>query len=338
MGNLTIYKSNTLVEAGYRLSLAEQRMIILSLGQVDSRDVTQKKVTLHAKDYAKEWGVSEVNAMREMRQAANRLFERYITLKNSDETIKFRWIQSVAKYHKGEARISFTFSDDILPFLFELDFKLGVTKYELLSVSGFSSVYSFRLYELTVKMLKMENKIIELNDLRGILQLENKYLEYKEFNKFVLKPALFDINEKSDLLLAFEPIRQGRRVVALEFLATKKATHNADKSTKTEKKRRPFPHKNKFGKFVKLDKQNPKMSSHEYGEYARACLAQMEEDYKSFGFTINDIPTEDLLHYWVFLTGNQSNKSSFGKRSDFVNELKNRGYKIVDCELVKIEK
>lgn len=223
MSNLTIYKSNELVEAGYRLSLAEQRIILLSLGQLDSRDLNQKKVTLYAKDYAREWGVSEVNAMREIKQAANRLFERYITLKNADETTKFRWIQSVAKYHKGEARMSFTFSDDILPFLFELDFKLGVTKYELLSVSGFSSVYSFRLYELAVKLLGMKNQVIELNELRRILQLENKYQEYKEFNKFVLKPSISDINDKSDFLLNLEPKKLGRRIIALEFQIAKKA-------------------------------------------------------------------------------------------------------------------
>lgn len=223
MANLTIYKSNELVEAGYRLSLAEQRMIILSLGQIDSRDLTQKKVTLYAKDYAKEWGVSEVNAMREIKQATSRLFDRYITLKNADETTKFRWIQSIAKYHKGEARISFTFSDDILPFLFELDFKLGVTKYELLSVSGFSSVYSFRLYELAIKLLGMRNQVIDLDEIRRILQLENKYPEYKEFNKFVLKPSLSDINEKSDLLLNIEPVKRGRKIVALEFQIAKKA-------------------------------------------------------------------------------------------------------------------
>lgn len=290
MGNLTIYKSNTLIEAGYRLSLAEQRMIILSLGQVDSRDVTQKKVTLHAKDYAKEWGVSEVNAMREMRQAANRLFERYITLKNSDETIKFRWIQSVAKYHKGEARISFTFSDDILPFLFELNFKLGVTKYELLSVSGFSSVYSFRLYELTVKMLKMKNKTIDLNSLRYILQLENKYLEYKEFNKFVLKPALSDINEKSDLLLAFEPIKQGRKVVALEFLAAKKATKKDDKSAKstpTEKTRKIH------GVFDEIQRPQVAKGSDAEGKWARENLNRVYKTLIAQGLMIGSVLQED---------------------------------------------
>lgn len=182
----------------------------------------KKNVTLYAKDYAKQWGVNEDNAMREIKQASIRLFERYITLKNEDETRKFRWIQESVMHHKGEGRVSFTFSDRILPFLFELDFQLGVTKYELLNVSGFSSVYSFRLYELAVKLHGMRNHLVELHELRRILQLETKYPEYKEFNKFVLKPALSDINGKSNLLLNVEPKKLGRKIVALKFKIAKK--------------------------------------------------------------------------------------------------------------------
>lgn len=223
MNELTVYKANELVEAGYRLSLAEQRMIVLSLGQIDSRNLNQKHVTIYAKDYAKQWGVNEDNAIREIKQASKRLFERYITLKNDDDTLKFRWIQETVVHHKGEGRVSFTFSDRILPFLFELDFNLGVTKYELLSVSGFSSVYSFRLYELAVKLLGMQNQVVELDEIRRILQLENKYQEMREFNRKVLNPALNDINEKSDLLLVLEPVKRGRRVVAFKFNIAKKA-------------------------------------------------------------------------------------------------------------------
>lgn len=295
MANLTIYKSNELVEAGYRLSLAEQRMIILSLGQIDSRDLTQKKVTLYAKDYAKEWGVSEVNAMREIKQATSRLFDRYITLKNADETTKFRWIQSIAKYHKGEARISFTFSDDILPFLFELDFKLGVTKYELLSVSGFSSVYSFRLYELAVKLLGMRNQVIDLDEIRRILQLENKYPEYKEFNKFVLKPSLSDINEKSDLLLNIEPVKRGRKIVALEFQIAKKA-----KSKKAE----PTPEGTRKIHGVFEEKNRPQVIKGSQAEtdwvnenYARAVKQMREEGILKSRFIedeLSKLPTEWL--------------------------------------------
>lgn len=101
---------------------------------------------------------------------------------------------------------------------------------------------------------------------------------------------------------------------------------------KIELKRPAFPHKNKYGKFVKLDTQNPKMSNAEYGNYARDCLKILEDFYSS----LPDVTTEDLRHYWVFLTSNASFRSKLGKRSDFLNELQNRGYKIVNCELVKV--
>ena len=101
---------------------------------------------------------------------------------------------------------------------------------------------------------------------------------------------------------------------------------------KIELKRPAFPHKNKYGKFVKLDTQNPKMSNAEYGNYARDCLKILEDFYSYLA----DVTTEDLRHYWVFLTSNASFRSKLGKRSDFLNELQNRGYKIVNCELVKV--
>ncbi|MFY1028289.1 replication initiation protein [Actinobacillus seminis] len=295
MSNLTIYKSNDLVEAGYRLSLAEQRLVVLSLGQLDSRNPKQKHVTLYAKDYAKQWGVNEDNAMREINQASKRLFERYITLKNDDETRKFRWIQESVEHHKGEGRVSFTFSDRILPFLFELDFKLGVTKYELLSVSGFSSVYSFRLYELAIKLFGMKNQTVELGELRRILQLENKYSEYKEFNKFVLKPSLFDINEKSDLLLNIEPVKRGRKIVALEFQIAKKAKAKKDEPTSdgTRKIHGVFEEKNRpqviKGSQAETDWVNE--------NYARAVKQMREEGILKSRFIedeLSKLPTEWL--------------------------------------------
>ena len=132
-----------------------------------------------------------------------------------------------------------------------------------------------------------------------------------------------EINEKSDLFVGYEPIKRGRKIIGVEF----NITHE-----KPVKKRPAFPHKNKYGKFVKLDTQNPKMSNAEYGNYARDCLKILEDFYSYLA----DVTTEDLRHYWVFLTSNASFRSKLGKRSDFLNELQNRGYKIVNCELVKV--
>lgn len=327
MSDLMIRKAHPIIEAGYKLSLAEQRIILLSLAKLDNRNAEQSLVTLYVKEYAENFGVDETTAYRDLKNASKRLYERSIILKGEDETTEFRWIESRTRYHSGEGRISFEFSRRVVPYLFELDKRLGYTQYHLLSVSGFSNIYSIRFYELCKKLQGMQNQVVEVDEVRRMLMLEDKYREFKTFKRDVLNPAFKEINAKSDLLVEIAPIKRGRTIVALKFsIQEKKIT------VKTEQKRKPFPHKNKYGKYVALNKENPKMSNHEYGLYASDCLKILEDFYTD----IADVTTEDLRHYWVFLAINQSNKSKLGKRSDFVNELQNRGYKIVNCELVKL--
>lgn len=223
MSELIIRKSHPIVEAGYKLTIAEQRIILLSLAQLDNRDVEQANVMLYAKDYAIHFGISEKLAYGELERASKRLYDRSIILKGEDGTTEFRWIESRTKYHKGEGRISFQFSRRVMPYLFELDKRLGFTQYELLSVSGFKSAYSIRLYELAVKLLGMRNQQVEIDELRRILQLDDKYQEFKRLKRDVINLACNEINEKSDLLLNAEPVKRGRKIIALEFQIAKKA-------------------------------------------------------------------------------------------------------------------
>ena len=67
-----------------------------------------------------------------------------------------------------------------------------------------------------------------------------------------------------------------------------------------------------------MNRQDPRMSNHEYGMWAKDCLKILENFYQK----IEDIPNEDLLFYWIFLTGNASNKSKLGTRKTFVETLK----------------
>ena len=150
---------------------------------------------------------------------------------------------------------------------------------------------------------------------------------FKDFKKRVLTPSINEINAKSDLLVDVEPIKRGRTIVALKFTIKSKKS-----AVKIEQKRPAFPHKNKYGKYVTLNRDDPRMSNHEYGVWAKDCLKILEDFYQK----IEDVPNEDLLFYWIFLAGNASNKSKLGTKKTFVDELKKRGYKIVKCELVKL--
>ena len=46
---------------------------------------------------------------------------------------------------------------------------------------------------------------------------EDKYQQFKDLNKMIIKPAIAELNEKSDLVVTVETIKKGRTVVALHF-------------------------------------------------------------------------------------------------------------------------
>lgn len=318
--DLTVVKANSLIEASYRLTLDEMRLLALTIGTMNPKS-DQQVFEFSVSEFIKQF--PDVNADRaytQIKSAIERISERWVKTEDERHVTKFRWVSSQT-YFKNEGRFRIALTNEIMPYLTQL--KGQFTQYQLNHISGFSSVHTIRLYELFTQYKRLGERFITVEDLKKWLQLEEKYDRYNNLNQRVLTPALAEINEKSDLFVEYEPIKRGRKIVGVEF----SITH--EKPVKT---RPSFPHKNKYGKFVKLDKQNPKMSNHEYGLWARDCLKILEEHYTD----IAKVTDEDLRNYWVFLAGNDSNKSKLGTKEDFLNELKKRGYKIVECELVKI--
>jgi plasmid replication initiation protein len=49
------------------------------------------------------------------------------------------------------------------------------------------------------------------------LGISDKYPQYRDLSKRVIKPAIEELNLRSDLIIEFETIKKGRSVVALSF-------------------------------------------------------------------------------------------------------------------------
>lgn len=318
--DLTVVKANSLIEASYRLTLDEMRLLALTIGTMNPKS-DQQVFEFSVSEFVNQF--PEVNADRaytQIKSAIERISERWVKTEDERHVTKFRWVSSQT-YFKKEGRFKIALTNEIMPYLTQL--KGQFTQYQLNHISGFSSVHAIRLYELFTQYKQLGDRYISVEDLKKWLQLEDKYDRYNNLNQRVLTPALSEINEKSDLFVEYEPIKKGRKVTGIEFSITYE---------KPVKKRPKFPHKNKYGKYVTLNRDDPRMSNHEYGVWAKDCLKILEDFYQK----IEDVPNEDLLFYWIFLAGNASNKSKLGTKKTFVDELKKRGYKIVKCELVKL--
>lgn len=322
--DLTISKSNSFVEASYQMTLDEMRVLALTLGFFDPTN-PKTGFDLTVSDFCANF--PEVNpdiAYVQVQNAIRKISKRWMTLVDNEKELTEVAFVTKRTYFKQEGRFYIEFHPDLVPYIANL--KNRYTKYELVHIGAFTSTHTIRLYELMAQYKFTGYREISLDGLKDWLQISDKYPIFYDFRKRVLSPAVDEINGKSDLSITVEPIKRGRRISALAFTI-------AEKSKIKTACRPKFPHKNKYGKYVHLDRQSPKMSSAEYGNYARDCLKILEDHYTALA----DITTEDLRNYWVFLEINASNRSKFGSKSVFVAELKARGYKLVDCELVAIK-
>ena len=86
------------------------------------------------------------------------------------------------------------FDSRILPLLSEL--KSNFTQFLIDDVAGFSSVYSFRFYQMMMQFKSTGYCKISMNDLRYALALFEKYEATKDLRKWVIDTAINEINEK----------------------------------------------------------------------------------------------------------------------------------------------
>jgi len=215
--NLIAYKSNALIEASYKLTLQEQRLLLMCIGRLNPQDETpNKKFQIAARDFYEAFpDIGLSNAERRLQEAIDRLAERWILLRCDAEQREIRWIQEKAKYFGGEGKIEIIFADSIMPYLTQL--KGQFTKIVVKNVSALKRTYSIRIYELLMQFKSVGDRLISIDDFRSILDLDDKYSDFKILNRSVIKPALKELNEKSDLSVSVDTVKNGRKVVALHF-------------------------------------------------------------------------------------------------------------------------
>lgn len=126
--------------------------------------------------------------------------------------------------------VVFKFNDSLTIHLLDLD--SNFTKLSLSTILSMSSVYSIKLYNLLVShAYKGKPVTYSIDTIRTILALVNKkkkinmYEKPKDFIRWVLKPALSEINEKSDLNIEYEIVKDpkdSRKTFGFTFHITRK--------------------------------------------------------------------------------------------------------------------
>lgn len=244
--NLVVTKSNSLVEAAYYLTLAEQRLMLLAISRLDSRSELDSRIshTITAQDAARVFGVGRTQSYRLLEEAAERLYERSVTIHAPDPSkpqsnkLVTRWVSSVL-YQPHDGAVSLKFAPDILPFLAQL--KERFCSYQLEHIAQMSSIYAVRLYELLIQWREVGSRTVDISWLRERFDLGEKYASIRDLKRFVIVPAIEQINAHSDLDVTWEQHKRGRVVAELTFSFSQKSIPEPQESSKSPEKKSNRP-------------------------------------------------------------------------------------------------
>ena len=217
-----IRKSNWLITASYKLTLNEQRLVLVAIAKIpfDSKEI-KRRVVITAREMLDCFpDIGEQHVYEEMEKASENLFNRWIRIEDPNQIEKFRWISAKLIYKKGEGRVGFSFSPEILPYLQQL--KEQFTKYRLGDISSLKSTYSIRLYEMLMQFQRKGIALVGLEEFKERLGISDKYVDYRNLKKKVIEPAVSELNQKSHLTITFKSIREGRSIKKLQFFFSEK--------------------------------------------------------------------------------------------------------------------
>jgi hypothetical protein len=121
---------------------------------------------------------------------------------------------------KHSPLVTFKFHKDLDRFLFNV---VGTQIRAVLKYTQKLSKRAAKLYFLLVSQFKTQDRTVEVSFLRPYLGIkENEYQRFYDFNIWVLKPILKEINDYADINIKAESIKKGRSIVEIYFTFTEK--------------------------------------------------------------------------------------------------------------------
>jgi hypothetical protein len=216
MDRKLVRKSNYLIEASYKLSAIEQKIVLILASMIRPEDREFKTYPLRIQTITQLMGIETKNCYSYLKEATKTLLGKVFTIRTPDSELQTHWLSS-AEYFEGRGEVELTFDPKLKPFLLQL--KDRFTTYRLQEAIQLKSSFSIRMLELLRQYEKMGERTFELRKLRDLLGVEeDQYKLYADFKRRVILPAQKELAKKTNLAFDFEELKSGHAVDRLRII------------------------------------------------------------------------------------------------------------------------
>lgn len=214
----SVAKSNSLIQqTATNLSLNEQRFILIALSKIQKEDTIDKQYSISFEEFCNilnieksKGGYLHKRIKKYLKKLADTSIWYYDNQNKEDRLI--RWLSNIKI---KDSVIYYSFDRSISDYIYNL--KEYYTTYELWNVLLLKTKNSIEFYEF-IKSLANLNiaPSFEIDVLQAKFNIN--YKTYGEFKRSFLTRCIEEVNNKTDLKVKVNEIKEGRKVVKLEFV------------------------------------------------------------------------------------------------------------------------
>ncbi len=225
-GIVLIKKSNNLIESRYKFDIWETRFFLSVLSQIRRDDEDFHSYRIWYRDVIKTFGLKSGDSYALLRTAAQSLMGKsfFVSYEKEGATREQQYhiLRKIDYLQEGQRQtqenqeyIDVTVEQEMRPFLLEL--QKNFTTYDLQNIIKLN-VYPVRVYELLKQYESIGHRKLKVEEMKIMFEVSDKYKAFGDFYRWVVKPAIKEINKHTDLTITdVEKIKEGRRVTSLMF-------------------------------------------------------------------------------------------------------------------------
>ena len=225
MANKSVIKHSAAVQITNKINLLQRRAWNILLANAYNELPSNKKYfEVNVRDLMNVLGLKKsenIVYIKEMVEALMNCVIKWNVLGKDKKNIwRAHTLISGVELKEGEGILKYSYD----PMLRDLLYNPRIyAKISLSMQNKFNSKHALALYELSVDYFMVKKNVgetptIELEEFRELMGiLQGQYESFKDLNKFVIKPAIKEINKKSDLWAELKYIKTGRKVTALKI-------------------------------------------------------------------------------------------------------------------------
>jgi plasmid replication initiation protein len=226
-----LVKSNPIINARYDLSTIQVKILLHMISKIDHTKDRLDTITISVQDFKKITGISTTAIYSRINIELDNFLRKTIYNRFDGGLINTTIIAGYT-YNNGLGKFNIDFSPTLTPYLLQL--KSNFTVIDIRSLLQLKSIYAIRFYEFCKESERLGIFKFEVEKLKDILGLSDRYTKYTDFRKRVINVAQKELQNSSDLYFTYEEKKKGNTVFLLIFTIVRNTDLTIEDDSKIE--------------------------------------------------------------------------------------------------------